>query len=208
MRLSILASVLLPSLIQALSSTPISLQNTPTTIANIPTSQPKITSTPQPSPPTTPQPDATPASPPSQQSQSPNLLFPTKLPFGGSLNDFISNLQQPMEDTSEIDARQAGVALGGGVGAAPLPTPGQLSPTTIYYVSNLPVTYVQKFVTPLDQGPTASVGSIGMGTLTGAIGVVKTNQAASAAVSLKVSKGAGWVSGVCAMAILGGILLV
>jgi len=113
-----------------------------------------------------------------------------------------------MEDTSEINARQGGVALGGGAGAAPLPVPGQLSPTTIYYVSNLPVTYVQTFVTPLDQGPTASVGNIGMGTLTGAIGVVKTYEAANAGVSLKVSKEVGWVSGVCVMMMLGGLLLV
>ena len=112
-----------------------------------------------------------------------------------------------MEDTAEIDARQNGVALGGGAGAAPLPVPGQLSPLTIYYVSNLPVTYIQTFVTPLEQGPTASVGSVGMGTLTGAIGVVKTNEAASGGVSLRVSKEVGWVSGVCAMVLMGGIRL-
>ncbi|MCJ1431262.1 hypothetical protein MMC27_000613 [Xylographa pallens] len=208
MRASTLTSILLPSLIQALSSPSVTQHNDPTTITNTPTSQSTITSIPQPSPPTALQPDTTPELPTAPQPQSPNLLFPTKVPFGGSVNDFISNLQQPMEDTSEIDARQNGVALGGGAGAAPLPTPGQLSPTTIYYVSNLPVTYVQTFVTPLDQGPTASVGSIGMGTLTGAIGVVKTNEAASGGVSPRVSKEVGWVSGVCVMVLVGGRLLV
>jgi len=114
-----------------------------------------------------------------------------------------------MEDTSEIDARQNGVALGGGAaGAAPLPTPGQVSPTTIYDASGTPVTYVQTFLTPLDQGPTASVGSIGMGSLTGAIGVVRTDEAASKAVSLRVSRGVSWLSGICAMAVLGGMLVV
>ncbi|MCJ1281540.1 hypothetical protein MMC26_000860 [Xylographa opegraphella] len=209
MRPSIVASILLPSLIQALSPISVTRHNALTSTTNTPIySQPTITSIPQPSPATASQPASTPELPPAPQPQSPNLLFPPKLPFGGSLNDFISNLQQPMEDTSEINARQAGVALGGGPGAAPLPVPGQLSPTTIYYVSNLPVTYVQKFVTPLDQGPTASVGSVGMGTLTGAIGVVKTNEASSAGVSLRVGKEVGWVSSACAMVLLGAILIV
>ncbi|MCJ1417109.1 hypothetical protein MMC32_003448 [Xylographa parallela] len=207
MRASILASILLPSLIHALSSTSATQHNDPTTITNTPTSKSTITSTPQPSPPTALQPDKTPQLPPAPQPQSPNLLFPTKAPFRGSVNDFISNLQQPMEDTAEIDARQNGVALGGGAGAAPLPVPGQLSPLTIYYVSNLPVTYIQTFVTPLEQGPTASVGSVGMGTLTGAIGVVKTNEAASGGVSLRVSRGTGLILGTCALLLLGGTLL-
>lgn len=113
-----------------------------------------------------------------------------------------------MEDTSEIDARQNGVALGGGAGAAPLPVPGQVSPTTIYDVSGLPVTYVQTFALPLDQGPTASVGSVGMGSLTGTVGVVKTNEASSGGVSVRVGQKMGWLSGVCAMVILGGVLVV
>jgi len=113
-----------------------------------------------------------------------------------------------MEDTSEIDARQNGVALGGGPGVAPLPVPGQVSPTTIYDVSGLPVTYVQTFVLPLDQGPTASLGSIGMGSLTGKVGVVKTNEASSAAVSVRVGLEMGWLSGLCVMVMLGGVLVV
>ncbi|MCJ1377009.1 hypothetical protein MMC17_000099 [Xylographa soralifera] len=208
MRTLTLTSILLPSLIQALSSTSVTQHNLPTTITDTPISQSTITSIPQPNPPTASQPDTTPELPTVSQPQSPNPLFLPKLPYGSSLHDFISNLQQPMKDTSEIDARQAGVALGGGAGAAPLPVPGQLSPTTIYYVSGQPVTYVQTFVTPLDQGPTASVGSIGMGTLTGAIGVVKTNEASSGGVSPRVSQGAGWLSGICAMVVLGRMLLV
>ena len=112
-----------------------------------------------------------------------------------------------MEDTSEIDARQNGVALGGGVaGAAPLPV-SQLSPTTIYYVSGVAVTYVQTFVGVPDQGPTASVGTIGMGTLTGAVGVVKTNEAASAGIRIRVGQGVSWLSRGCAVVMLGWILV-
>ncbi|MCJ1321348.1 hypothetical protein MMC15_006692 [Xylographa vitiligo] len=207
MRHRIFVSVL-PSLIQALSSASSIQPNAFTTITDTPISQSTTVFPTQPSPLTASQPNTILGLPTAPQPQSPNPLFPPKLPYGSSLHDFISNLQQPIEDITEIDARQNGVALGGGAGAAPLPVPGQLSPTTIYYVSNLPVTYVQTFVTPLDQGPTASVGSIGMGTLTGAIGVVKTYEAANAGVSLKVNKEVAWVSGVCAMVMLGEILLV
>ena len=45
----------------------------------------------------------------------------------------------------------------------------------------VPVTYTQKFSNTPSQGPTPSQGKIGLGTITGSVGAVRTNQARKAA---------------------------
>ena len=70
------------------------------------------------------------------------------------------------------------------VGAAPATTlaPTQMSPVTTVWsatviggkTTNVQVAYTQTFASAPGQGPSPLVGSIGMGTLTGQVGAVKT----------------------------------
>ncbi len=104
---------------------------------------------------------------------------------------------EPKLDSREIVA---------GVPAAPVPV--QVSPVTeIYVESRLPngkmtqvlVIYSQTFVSIPDQGPTPVQGKIGLGTLTGSIGVVKT---AESSVASRVRWGWGTAIGAAIAAIL------
>jgi hypothetical protein len=75
--------------------------------------------------------------------------------------------------------RQAAIGQGGGAAAAPVIT--QQSPITTYYVNNaagaqVPVVYTQTFAPIPDQWPSPVAGTIGMGTIQGEIGVVKTKR--------------------------------
>ncbi|MCJ1479415.1 hypothetical protein MMC13_008100 [Lambiella insularis] len=171
MRLSTLALFLLPSLISASSSPSLPPAASPSSPAIL-------------SPPT-----ATPQSPPPAP-QSPNPFFPPKLAYPVALFEFIANLQTPI---GAVKQRQAGVALGGGAGAAPTPTE-QVSPVTTIFQNGTPVPYTQTFAAVPDQGPSAMSGSIGMGTLTGAVGVVRTDEAKNEGNGIRLS----WTSGVCA----------
>lgn len=71
--------------------------------------------------------------------------------------------------------------------AALPPVPAQFPTVTAYWVeTTLPngvktwieVVFTQTFDSMINQGPTPVAGEVGMGTLTGAVGVVKTNAAA------------------------------
>lgn len=62
------------------------------------------------------------------------------------------------------------------------------------------------FVAVPDQGPTPLVGSVGMGTLTGNVGVVKTGHAHSGGERVRGGTGWGWVVGM--VGLVGGWLIV
>ncbi len=91
----------------------------------------------------------------------------------------VRETDSPIYQSTEpnLDPRE----IAAGVPAAPVPN--QVSPVTeIHVESRLPngkmtqvlVIYSQTFVSVPDQGPTPVQGKIGLGTLTGSIGVVKT----------------------------------
>ncbi|MCJ1354089.1 MAG: hypothetical protein MMC33_004076 [Icmadophila ericetorum] len=88
--------------------------------------------------------------------------------------------QVRLEDSSdphqELRVRQQG-GLGGGPAAAPSPGAVQLSPITTIYIGTVLVVYSQAFSAVPSQFSSAQVGSIGLGTLTGSVGVVKTQEA-------------------------------
>ena len=85
----------------------------------------------------------------------------------------------------EISPRQQG-GVGGGA-AAPAPTPTQLSPVTVYFdfVKSVQVTYTQTFAPTPDPWAAPKAGSIGLGTLTGQVGAVKTAQADAGALKAR-----------------------
>jgi len=58
---------------------------------------------------------------------------------------------------------------------APVTQPTQMSPVTVYNMNDGKArTFTQLFVATLDQWPSPSAGAIGLGTITGQVGVVKT----------------------------------
>ena len=75
----------------------------------------------------------------------------------------------------EMRKRQVGGVGGGVVGAGEVaPTPQQVSPITTYYIDGQQIVYSQKFIPTPDPWDAPKPGTIGLGTLTGAVGVVKT----------------------------------
>lgn len=112
---------------------------------------------------------------------SPDLLLPSATPPTSVLSTFPSPSTE--EDTPELRRRQ-----GAAVTAAPAATvdPGQISPVTTYQVESYPpnggapvqieVAYTQLFVDVPDQWPSPSAGSIGLGTIQGQVGVVKSKR--------------------------------
>jgi len=207
MRTSILGALLLSTLALALAPPHIPGYVPFTTLYATGTETPIYT--PQPTlPPTAPSSLPPPSEP--LPPQSPNPHFPAKQPLPGSLNEFIAHLRQsPLLETphnAQLSERQNG-GLGGGVaGAAPLP-PNQASPITTVYLNGQLVVYSQVFVAVPDQGPTPMVGSVGMGTLTGAVGVVKTAQAHSGGWSVVRGGGMGRWTWVWGVVVLGGLLV-
>ncbi|KAI9718449.1 MAG: hypothetical protein M1812_004170 [Candelaria pacifica] len=108
-----------------------------------------------------------------------------------------------------------GAAAGGGVAPAAgagAPTFTQASPVTTIFEptmingvsTQVAVVYSQQFSSVPNQGPTPAAGSIGMGTLTGAVGAVKT-QATNGAVTVMKGSVGGWALGICAFGIMVGI---
>ena len=138
-------------------------------------------------PTTLPCPSDSPKQPPPQ---SPNPYFLPKI-IPGSLSDFVASLQSPLEDSDSrpIELRQNGGAVGGGAPGAPALPPNQVSPITTIYIGSVQVIYTQLFSAVPSQGPGPMSGSIGMGTLTGAVGVVKTSEAKNAGSSIKHGAG-------------------
>lgn len=68
--------------------------------------------------------------------------------------------------------------------------------------------YTQVFAAVPEQGPTPLVGSVGMGTLTGSVGVVKTGQAHSGGRSVRGGGLGRWAWVVGAVGIVAGWLVV
>lgn len=104
--------------------------------------------------------------------------------------------QVSMEEDSEgshLELRQQG-GLGGGAPAAP--GASQVSPVTTVWIGTVQVVYSQAFSAVPSQFPSAQAGSIGLGTLTGVVGAVKTQEAASAANGWKGSEKAGMIVGI------------
>ena len=107
---------------------------------------------------------------------------------------------------NKITQRQGGVALGGGV-PAPIPNPNQVSPVTTVVVNGVPKVYTQTFAGVPDQFPTAVAGTIGLGTLTGTVGAVRTGGAYyHSAGNARVRVGAG-LFGACLIAAVVGCVL-
>lgn len=93
------------------------------------------------------------------QLESLALVTPPPLPFS-----------QSIVNQTNLEARQAAPAAGPVQPAAIQ----QANPTTVYYAGNVPITYVQTFAAVPDQWPSPSSGAIGMGSLTGPVGVTST----------------------------------
>ncbi|MCJ1260003.1 hypothetical protein MMC24_007843, partial [Lignoscripta atroalba] len=87
------------------------------------------------------------------------------------------------------------VGVGGGLGPAaaqpPSISPGQISPVTTVWIGSVQVVFTQTFASVPSQGPSPAVGSIGMGTLTGTVGAVKTVAGSSDARDRGVLAGRG-----------------
>jgi len=87
----------------------------------------------------------------------------------------------PAPSTAHLEIRQ-----GVPVTAVPVAATvaGQVPPITTYEIGmvkggayvQVQVVYTQTFVTPIDQYPAPTIGSIGLGTIAGEIGVVKTKR--------------------------------
>lgn len=65
----------------------------------------------------------------------------------------------------------------GATNAVPATQPTQMPPVTVYQgrAGGAPKTYTQLFTSPLDQWPAPGAGTVGLGTIQGQVGVVKTN---------------------------------
>ena len=101
---------------------------------------------------------------------------------------------------SHLELRQNG-GLGGGVPAA-FTVPTQVSPVTTVQIGSLLVVYTQTFAPVPSQFPSALSGNIGLGTLTGSIGVVKTGEASSDG-----GRSKGFNRGLLYMSLLGSLLI-
>ena len=93
------------------------------------------------------------------------------------LAEFLLSFNTPPQDNEDLKKRQQG-GVGGGGGVPPASIPTQLSPVTVYQAGTVQVTYTQLFSpTPVPWPGPSTNGAIGMGTLTGTYGVVKTQAA-------------------------------
>jgi hypothetical protein len=92
------------------------------------------------------------------------------------LQDFINQLHK-RDQSNQIEARQAAGGVGGGVAAPKATVPTQVPTVTTFGLSGKQIVYTQLFSDVPEQWPTPSSGKIGLGTITGQIGVVKTNAA-------------------------------
>lgn len=154
MRLSASVSFLLPTII----------------LANV-AWQPQITPAPTPTQPT----------PSEQIDQIPSVTFVPetfKLSTASHAWDPIisgaSHLLNEIDEHLHMDLRkrQGNVAA---TNIAPKTQPTQMSPVTVYDMyDGVQRTFTQLFVAVLDQWPSPSAGTIGLGTIQGEVGVVKT----------------------------------
>ena len=114
---------------------------------------------------------------------SPTLAVPEPMLSQGIRQNIPDHLAQfllsfdkddPIQDSDDLRKRQQG-GVGGGNGAPPASIPTQLSPVTVYFAGSAQVTYTQTFPpTPIPWAAPSTNGQIGMGTLTGKPGAVKT----------------------------------
>ncbi|MCJ1308985.1 hypothetical protein MMC25_002640 [Agyrium rufum] len=102
---------------------------------------------------------------------------------------------QEGEKGSDLELRQI-PGVGGGLGPPVTQNPLQVSPITTVYIGTAQVVYTQLFSATLVPFPSASVGSVGLGTLTGQVGVVKTQAANAANGRMKRGMEVGAVIGV------------
>ena len=115
-------------------------------------------------------------------------------------------------DEPHLELRQnVGVGGAGNAPAAAQPTEESQVPSitvlTVYSTINgvvtpFPITYTQTFASVPDQGASPSAGTVGMGTLTGSVGVVKTDQANGGAMPRggnMIAGGGGMYGAVCAV---------
>ena len=106
-------------------------------------------------------------------------IYPTKPPLDDSPSASLEgseSAQTPVSVAaggSHLELRQQIAGVGGGA-PVPVPAPVQVSPVTIININGVQIAYTQLFSAVPSQGPSASSGNIGLGTLTGSIGVVKT----------------------------------
>jgi len=124
---------------------------------------------------------ASPAAAPAIKSPAPSsavVPFKPSSTFGTVLSSQATASPHLLPSEGNLEPRE----IAAGVPAAAI-VPTQVSPITNIYVQTvLPngqttqvlVVYSQTFVSVPSQGPTPVVGQIGLGTLTGSIGVVKT----------------------------------
>lgn len=109
-------------------------------------------------------------------------IYPTITPAVESPSTFLlatESAQTAVPTAAEdnhLEIRQQLIGVGGGA-PLPAPLPTQVSTVTTIYLHGVPVVYTQRFSAVPSQGPSASSGKIGLGTLTGSIGVVKTAEA-------------------------------
>ncbi|KAL9119486.1 MAG: hypothetical protein Q9187_003962 [Circinaria calcarea] len=109
-------------------------------------------------------------------------IYPTKTPVvespGTSLvaTESAQTTASTVAEDNHLEIRQQLIGVGGGA-PLPAPLPTQVSPVTTIFIHGIQVVYTQRFSAVPSQGPSALPGKIGLGTLTGSIGVVKTAEA-------------------------------
>ena len=102
--------------------------------------------------------------------------MPEPQPYQPDIPDLLQQFILELSPTSKVEQRQA-AGVGGGLGQQPA-APTQLSPITTYNIGGGVVIYTQIFAATPDQWATMGAGTIGLGSITGKVGVVKSSNPA------------------------------
>ena len=137
--------------------------------------QPQVAPAPTPAPiPTQPTPSEQIDQIPSISSIPETFIHPTASHAWDPIISGASHLLDEIDQHLHMDLRkrQGNVVA---TNVAPQTQPTQMSPVTVYAMyDNVERTFTQLFVPVLDQWPTPTPGTIGLGTIQGEVGVVKT----------------------------------
>ncbi|KAI9698658.1 MAG: hypothetical protein M1836_003768 [Candelina mexicana] len=156
--------------------------------------------------------NAAPGAVPAANGAAPAANQPAPVPANGAAPAPNQPAAVPAANPAANGAPVGGAAAGGA--AAPAGAPGgptftQASPVTTIFepttingvTTDVAVVYSQKFPSVPNQGPTPAAGSIGMGTLTGTVGAVKTQSASGATAGCEGTDRI-WVLALCSLGIL------
>lgn len=107
---------------------------------------------------------------------SPSTPTPTESHVWDPIISGASHLLDEIDEHFHVDLKKRQGAVGATYAIPATTVATQMPSVTVYNMKSLaPMTYTQIFVAVLDQWPSPSVGTIGLGTIQGQIGVVKTH---------------------------------